>query len=75
MSVKLQWLAYPCFAFAALALAHAIYIVGITFDEPDFAPALGVFVAIRDMFAAVVVGVLGLLIWLAFRKQEVQSER
>ena len=47
MSVKLQWLAYPCFAFAALALAHAIYIVGITFDEPDFAPALGVFVAIR----------------------------
>lgn len=29
----------------------------------------------HDMFAAVVVGVLGLLIWLAFRKQEVQSER
>jgi len=68
IQVNLQWLAYPCWLFAIVAICHAIYSVVTTWGKSDILPMIGVGLAVRDLVAALMASGLGWLIWRAFRQ-------
>lgn len=67
IQINLQWLAYPCWLLSAYLVLYGLYSAVVLAGTSDIGPALGIVISIRSIFNALCAGVVGWLIWRAFR--------
>jgi hypothetical protein len=75
ITINLQWFAYPIWAWAVFKLSHGLFMGVPALFGQEIEPMIGVVILVQNLVWAAGLGLLGLLVWMAFRPRIVPNEQ